>query len=110
MNSMQKRVAVQATGQLPTSIMTPEEVEDFNVRVTAALDFRRRVNLATGLTAVPVESDDKDVVIFKLQAIAGFTIATVHCTWVPEGPSKGWWRIGRLLSFDMADLRAAIDQ
>lgn len=92
---------------MPPSAMTTEEIDELNVRVGAALNLRRRINIATGLTAVPAESTDKDVLIFALQAIAGFTIATVYCSWDERDNS---WRIGRLMSFDMADLRKAISK
>lgn len=111
MNSLEKRLAIQSGVGMPTSVMTSEEIDELNLRVGVALNLRRRINIATGLTAVPVESEDQDVLVFNLQAIAGFNIATVHCSWVPATKkTEGYWRMGRLMSFDMADLRAAIDQ
>lgn len=93
---------------------TTEMIKELDRRVRASLDLQRRINIATGLTAVLLpqnEQEDPDMICFALQAIANFTIAKVSCRWVPpKGNNNGWWRIGRLVSFDMADLRAAIDQ
>lgn len=89
-----------------------EAVDDLNERVGAALNLQRLIHLATGLTATPLpqsEQEDPEMICFSLQVIDGFTIAKVHCRWIPKTEHKrGWWRIGRVISFDIDYLRVAL--